>query len=272
VALLTTAQPQALASGVEELPAPLRKIVAAFQMVPDPMMRYKQLLFYASKLKALPAAQHTPENKVQGCVSQARPGVGVTQLCWLTRRQVWVVPELREGLVYFQADSDSALTKGLAALLVEGLSGCAPAEVLGVTPAFIEALGLKQSLTPSRNNGFLNMLKLMQRKTADLVSTTTPAAAAPAPAGKPVYSAITAKLAAALTPSLLEVTDESSGHSGHAGVGGKRGETHFRVRVESEAFAGLGQVARHRLVYAALSDEFAAGLHALTIEATTRAE
>ena len=44
----------------------------AFQMVPDPMQRYKQLLFYASKLKAMPAELHTPDNKVQGCVSQAR--------------------------------------------------------------------------------------------------------------------------------------------------------------------------------------------------------
>jgi len=54
------------------LPATLQKIVTAFQMVPDPMQRYKQLLFYAAKLKALPAEHHTAENKVQGCVSQVR--------------------------------------------------------------------------------------------------------------------------------------------------------------------------------------------------------
>ena len=54
------------------LPASLRKIVTAFQMVPDPMQRYKQLLFYASKLKAMPAELHTADNKVQGCVSQVR--------------------------------------------------------------------------------------------------------------------------------------------------------------------------------------------------------
>jgi sulfur transfer protein SufE len=47
--------------------------------------------------------------------------------------------------------------QGLAALLVEGLSGCAPEEVLGVTPEFIEMLGLKQSLTPSRNNGCVHL-------------------------------------------------------------------------------------------------------------------
>jgi len=137
---------------MEELPGSLRRIVGAFQMVPDPMQRYKQLLFFASKLKPLPEEAHVEENRVKGCVSQ-----------------VWVLPELQEdGKVYFQADSDSQLTKGLAALLVEGLSGSTPQEIMDVTPDFIEMLGLKQSLTPSRNNGFLNMLKMMQKKTLEL--------------------------------------------------------------------------------------------------------
>jgi sulfur transfer protein SufE len=84
--------------------------------------------------------------------------------------QVWVVPELRDdGKIYWTADSDSQLTKGLAALLVLGLSGCSPAEILSLQPGFIEMLGLKQSLTPSRNNGFLNMFLKMQKLTLGLV-------------------------------------------------------------------------------------------------------
>jgi sulfur transfer protein SufE len=148
------------------LPAPLQRIVSAFQAVPDPMARYKQLLFYAAKLPPLPEDLRTPENKVEGCVSQ-----------------VWVVAELRQedGRVYWRADSDSQLTKGLAALLVGGLSGCSPEEILSVTPGFIEALGLKQSLTPSRNNGFLNMLRKMQRATLALAGGGEGAAAAAAP-------------------------------------------------------------------------------------------
>lgn len=59
--------------------------------------------------------------------------------------------------------------QGLAALLVLGLSGCQPSEILSVQPGFIELLGLKQSLTPSRNNGFLNMFLKMQKLTLGLV-------------------------------------------------------------------------------------------------------
>lgn len=77
--------------------------------------------------------------------------------------------------------------------------------------------------------------------------------------------AIAARLRDALQPTRLEVLDESAAHAGHAGAGGGSG-THFRVRIDSPAFAGRTRVQRHRLVYDALHDCLAQGLHALAIE------
>jgi BolA family transcriptional regulator, general stress-responsive regulator len=77
---------------------------------------------------------------------------------------------------------------------------------------------------------------------------------------------ITGKLTAALAPTALEVMDESDQHAGHGGW--REGETtHVRVRIVSAAFAGKGRVEVHRMVNALLAGEFAAGLHALAIEA-----
>lgn len=66
--------------------------------------------------------------------------------------------------------SGHACVQGLAALLVQGLSGCPPEEIIRIQPEFLEKLGLGQALTPSRNNGFLNMFKLMQAKSLQLLS------------------------------------------------------------------------------------------------------
>lgn len=143
---------EGVAAANDELPPKLQEIVRVFQGVTEPRAKCEQLLRYASKLKPLDEEKKQPENKVEGCVSK-----------------VYIACELRaeeDGQrVYFEAESDVMLTKGLAGLLVEGLSGHTAEEVLKVTPEFVHMLGLKQSLTPSRSNGFLNMLKLIQKKT-----------------------------------------------------------------------------------------------------------
>ncbi|KAK0601562.1 hypothetical protein LWI29_025341 [Acer saccharum] len=137
---------------IEELPPKLQEIVKLFQSVQEPKSKYQQLLFYGKNLKPLETQFKTRENKVEGCVSQ-----------------VWVRAFLDEQKsVVFEADSDSVLTKGLAALLVQGLSNRPVEDIVKVSPDFAMLLGLQQSLTPSRNNGFLNMLKLMQKKALEL--------------------------------------------------------------------------------------------------------
>jgi BolA protein len=78
-------------------------------------------------------------------------------------------------------------------------------------------------------------------------------------------------LKAAFAPTELLLSDESSRHAGHAGAR-PGGETHYRLRLVSGAFEGLSRVARQRLVYQALREEFETGLHALSLDLTTPSE
>jgi BolA family transcriptional regulator, general stress-responsive regulator len=76
-----------------------------------------------------------------------------------------------------------------------------------------------------------------------------------------------AALNAAFSPAVLEIIDDSAKHAGHAGHR-PEGETHYTVRMQAEAFVGLSRVERQRAVNRALADEFATGLHALSLELT----
>ena len=82
-----------------------------------------------------------------------------------------------------------------------------------------------------------------------------------------VTEAIRDKLTKAFAPVELAVTDESWRHAGHAGAGDGSGETHFDVRIVSQAFAGMNRVARQRAVNDALREELAGPVHALSIKA-----
>jgi BolA protein len=85
----------------------------------------------------------------------------------------------------------------------------------------------------------------------------------------PTAQQLEQRLRETLQPTVLEVLDESFQHNGHAGANGTGFGTHFRVRITSHLFTGKSPVARHRLVYDALQDFLAQGLHALAIEAQT---
>ena len=134
-------------------PPALDKIVKRFQRIQDPRRRYEQLLWYAKRLEGFPEDSKTPENKVKGCVSQ-----------------VYIIASADpEGNVSFQGDSDAQITKGLVALLIEGLKGLPPQEIVQLEPDFIKDTQLDVSLTPSRANGFYNIFKMMQQKALTLV-------------------------------------------------------------------------------------------------------
>ncbi|KAH9083509.1 bola-like protein [Lactarius deliciosus] len=93
-------------------------------------------------------------------------------------------------------------------------------------------------------------------------------------ADTPVQRVIHDKLTTLLQPSVLTITNDSWQHRHHAAMRdqGGNGETHFSVRVVSEEFVGKTMMQRHRMIYAALSEELKNGLHALTLNAKTEAE
>ncbi len=91
-----------------------------------------------------------------------------------------------------------------------------------------------------------------------------------APALLPRAAELHARLVERLAPLELEVIDESAAHAGHAGAGDAGYGTHFRVRIGCDRFAGMGRLARHRLVYDALQEFLDRGLHALAIETVDR--
>jgi len=117
----------------------------------DPKRRYEYVLWLGKKLQPFPDILRQEIYKVKGCASS-----------------VYVVGELREGCLHWQGDSDAAITKGLLALLIEGLEGLEPAQAVAIDPAFLARTGLQASLTPSRANGFLNIFRLMQAQAAAL--------------------------------------------------------------------------------------------------------
>ncbi len=131
--------------------AALDRIVERLGGTADPKRRYEYVLWLAKKLEPFPEELRQEAFKVKGCVSQ-----------------VYVVGQLRDGQLHWQGDSDAQITKGLLALLIEGLEGLSPEQAAAIDPAFLTATGLQGSLTPSRANGFLNIFKAMQAQARGL--------------------------------------------------------------------------------------------------------
>ena len=139
----------------------LDRIVERLSSTTDPKRRYEYVLWLAKKLEPLPEEYRQEVFKVRGCVSQ-----------------VYVVGQLQEGKLHWQGDSDAAITKGLLALLIAGMEGLTPEQAAALDPSFLAATGLQASLTPSRANGFLNILRMMQSQARSLA---TPSSETPSP-------------------------------------------------------------------------------------------
>ena len=131
----------------------LHKLVEKLKNAEDPKRKYEFILWLGKKLKVPNNSILIPENKVQGCVSE-----------------VFVKASFQEGKLYWEGYSDALITKGLLAFLINGMNELTPKQVVNINNKFIEDTGLKASLTPSRSNGFLNILLKMQSQANDFLS------------------------------------------------------------------------------------------------------
>lgn len=120
-------------------------IIEEFSVFDDWMDRYQQLIEYGKDLPPIDERKRTEQYLIQGCQSK-----------------VWLDAELRDGKVYFTADSDAIITKGIVSLLIKVLSGRAPDEILNTDLYFIDKIGLKENLSPTRSNGLVAMIKQMR--------------------------------------------------------------------------------------------------------------
>ena len=121
------------------------EIIDEFAFLDDWMDKYQHIIDLGKALPSLDTSYKTDDNIVRGCQSQ-----------------VWLVPEMKEDQLYFHADSDAFITKGLIALLVRVLSGHTPDEVLETDMAFVDKIGIRDHLSPTRSNGLNAMLKKMK--------------------------------------------------------------------------------------------------------------
>ncbi len=122
-----------------------QEIIEEFELYDDWMDRYNHLIEMGKSLPEMDPSQKTKDNLIEGCQSR-----------------VWLHADLKDGKVVFNADSDALITKGIAALLVRVLSNQPPGEVANAYLKFIDEIGLKQNLSPTRSNGLVAMLKQMK--------------------------------------------------------------------------------------------------------------
>ena len=121
------------------------EIIAEFSDFDDWMDRYQLLIDMGSEQEPLDEQYKTEQNLIDGCQSR-----------------VWLQADLIDGMVHFRAESDALMVKGIVALLVRVLSDHTPQEILDADLYFIERIGLREHLSPTRSNGLGAMLKQMK--------------------------------------------------------------------------------------------------------------
>ena len=121
------------------------EVIEEFADLTDWMDKYQLLIDLGNEQEPLDERYKTEGNLIDGCQSR-----------------VWLQADWRDGAIYFSAESDALIVKGIIALLIRVLSGHTPDEILAADLYFIDRIGLKDHLSPTRSNGLLAMIKQMR--------------------------------------------------------------------------------------------------------------
>lgn len=121
------------------------QIIDEFSVFDEWLDKYDYLIDLSKELPVIDEKHRTDQYVIKGCQSR-----------------VWVDARMEDGKIYFSADSDAIITKGIIALLIRVLNGRAPQEILDCDLYFIDRLGLRENLSPTRANGLLAMIKQMK--------------------------------------------------------------------------------------------------------------
>ncbi len=122
-----------------------KEIIDEFALFDSWDDKYEYIIDMGKRLAPLESQYKTDENRVRGCQSS-----------------VWLVADYRNGNIYYQADSDALIVKGLISMLIRVLSGRTPDEILEARLDFIREIGMTTHLAQTRSNGLLNMVKQMK--------------------------------------------------------------------------------------------------------------
>ena len=123
-----------------------QSIIDDFSMFDEWLDKYEYIIELGKKLDSFPENKKTDDRLIKGCQSR-----------------VWLDWEVKDGKLYFTADSDAIITKGIISLLISVYSGRSAEEIAGDDFSFLEKLGLKENLSPTRANGLESMVETIKR-------------------------------------------------------------------------------------------------------------
>lgn len=123
-----------------------QQVIEDFGQFDEWLDKYEYLIELGKNLEPFPEDKKTEDRLIKGCQSR-----------------VWLDCENRDGRLWFTADSDAIITKGIISLLIDVYSGCTPEEIAGDDFAFLEEIGLRENLSPTRANGLVSMIETIKK-------------------------------------------------------------------------------------------------------------